>query len=159
MHDTTATTFLDFPKLYSRTQTVLSRELYNESGFCVAVTHSETFNQLRSLYSKIVALENAIPEEDFDPRPSRFALNRYYRWVVPAYFLIGKSTVIPGVAPDGLGGLKFEWRKSFECEVRLFLSGSNNRPPYLYYNFDGKDGVNYRLDSQLLARELRKLNF
>ncbi len=159
MLDTTATTFVDFPRSYSRSQTILGREPYTATGLCVDVTHSETFKQLRSLHSDIAALENAIPEEDFDPRPSRFALDRYNRWVVPAYFLIGKSIVIPGVAPDGCGGLKLEWRKSFECEVRLFLSGSSNRPPYLYYNFDGMDGVNYRIDAELLARELRKLNF
>lgn len=96
-------------------------------------------------------------EEGFHFAPSAKAMQEFSDIVAAAYLGLIGNVVVPLIASDGNGGLKFDWRKSFDAEVRLYLSGINGRQSYLYYKIDGDEEVIYDPNREVLAKYLNRL--
>ena len=114
---------------------------------------------LRQILERILILINEEPEDDFVYDPKEIVFKQFKDIVKSAYFLVNDSPIVkPIIAPDGIGGLKFDWRKSFTNEVRLYISPAENRPSYIYFKLGEKDGVIQNPTAEHLALYLKKMN-
>lgn len=121
-------------------------------------TFSKRMSVLKNINDQIIGLIKEEPEEDFIYVPSEKVVNNYIEIVVKSYILGTNATVQPLVVADGKGGLKFDWRESFNNEVRLYLSSTSLEKSYIYYKFGEVDDIIYSPTAEKLVQHLKNLN-
>ena len=106
--------------------------------------------------NRLKEIETYTRQEDFSCETSDFAKQIVNSIVREAYKQTPNIVVAPVVAADGIGGLKFDWRKN-DKEVRISIPANPNSPTYIYFRGETDDIID-NPSSQILSEKLAWLN-
>lgn len=120
-----------------------------------ATTRIGAYADIRDLERRLDNLSRW-DNDEFQGTLSDVAIDLVNNLVITAYKRL-PQIISPNIASDGNGGVQFDWRKEFGCEVRLFISGDNERPSYLYFVNNEESAVVHDLSVSLLASHLMQL--
>ena len=106
-------------------------------------------------------LRDLLKEEEEDDygilKPTYHAFATALNLVMEISMFIHAGYPFAAVSTDSEGGIRIEWVKG-RGEIRLIIPASNSKPPYIYYEFDDKYGVDRNANAVNLLRWLNRLN-
>jgi len=111
---------------------------------------------LERILQKLDLMLQEEDEPDFLNKPNEFANNKFRAFIESAYtHHVGQSPV-PGIAPDGDGGIVAEW-KSGQSIVRLIVAPDDNGKTYIYRKGNQESAIDHSPSGLLLAQRLTSI--
>ena len=102
-------------------------------------------------------LRDLLKEENEDEKPTYYAFTTALSLVMEASMFIYTGLPFAAISTDNEGGIRIEWIKE-RGEIRLVIPASSSNPPYIYYEFGDKYGVDKNASAFKLIRWINRLN-
>jgi hypothetical protein len=133
----------------------------HDSGQATAATLARVETGIARVTERLEALRNEEDEDGYINRPTEHALQITLDLLQSAYPLVGAGLPRPIITPDGLGGIRIEWRQGGE-DIRLVCPAEPTGRLYIYYNLvdesnPGARGLDENIDHRATAYWLYRL--
>ena len=112
-----------------------------------------TTTNLESVLRDLDSMLDEEDETDFRNTPSAYAHQLARQIISDTHTHYVGASPIPGIAPDGEGGLVVEWKRD-KLIVRLIISTDKNGRSYIYSRGPHRSVVERSISGMVLAQEL-----